>query len=429
MPPPEAEDRKAADIVRMSTPQTELTIDPDVPELPVLLGPDAEDLLGRVLVELGIRLASTRIMQVRYVPGRSLTVQYRIEGERYEGGKTREIFVASAGLDVPDHVPVLTADEIEVAVWRFPHDPFLPGLAPASDPDQLRGVLQQLGVTTDQVRLRTRAYRPGRRAVIEANAPQARIYVKVLRPARVGDLQRLHTAMAGSLPVPHSLGWSEDLGLVAIQAMAGRTLRKALESGTKRLPRATQLSALLDLIPTDYEASVVSGPRNQAPQHAKLLKAVLGPELSSRIDSIVDAVGGDPNEPMVPVHGDFHTSQILVKGPEIAGLIDVDTVGLGYRSDDYGSILGHLATLALISSSRRNLHRYGAELIKEFEALVDPVQLRLAIAGSVFALATGPFRVYETNWPAQTVRRVSLAERWIDSARNLADDPTQDGAT
>lgn len=413
------------DIAPLSTSRTDLPVDPEVPEVAVLLGPDAEDLLGRVLGEVGIRLVSTRIMQVRYVPGRSVTVQYRIEGERHDGGKTREIFVASAGIDVPDHVPMLTADGIEVAVWRFPHDPFLPGLAPASDPDQLRGVLGQLGVTADSVRLRTRAYRPGRRAVIEANAPGARIYIKVLRPSRIADLQRLHTAMAGSLPVPHSLGWSEDLGLVAMQAMAGRTLRKALESGTKRLPTARQLSALLDLIPTDDGASVVGGPRMRAPRHGGLLKAVLGPEFSSRIDAIVDAVGGDRIEPMVPVHGDFHTSQVLVKGPEIVGLIDVDTVGRGFRSDDFGSILGHLATLALTSSSRRNLNRYGAELIKEFEALVDPVQLRLAIAASVFALATGPFRVHETNWPTQTLRRVSLAEGWIDSARNLADDPTQ----
>ncbi len=392
----------------------------------MLLGPDAEDMLGQILVELGTRLVSIRIMQVRYVPGRSVTVQYRIEGKRHDGAKTREIFVASAGIDVPDQVPVLTADGIEVAVWRFPHDPFLPGLAPASDPDQLLGVLEQLGVTADRVRLRTRAYRPGRRAVIEANAPGARIYIKVLRPSRVGDLQRLHTAITGSLPVPHSLGWSQDLGLVAMQAMAGRTLRKALESGTKRLPTASQLIALLDLIPADDGASLVSGPRTRAPRHARLLTAVLGPEFSSRIDGIVDAVGGYPEEPTVPVHGDFHTSQILVKGTEIVGLIDVDTVGTGFRSDDYGSILGHLATLAVISSSRRNLNRYGAELIKEFETLVDPVQLRLAIGASVFALATGPFRVAETNWPAQTVQRISLAERWIASARNLGDDPTQD---
>ena len=410
----------------MTTPRSEHPVDPAVPEVSVLLGPDADDLLGQVLNELGLRPVSNRIMQVRYVPGRSVTVQYRVEAERREGGKTRDIFVASAGIDVPNHVPMVTADGIEVAVWRFPHDPFLPGLAPASDPDQLLGVLEQLGVSAGQVRLRTRAYRPGRRAVIEANAPQARIFVKVLRPSRIGDLQRLHTAMAGSVPVPHSLGWSEDLGLVAIQAMAGRTLRKALESSTKRLPTPTQLSALLDMIPGDSAASVVRGSRQQAPQHAKLLKAVLDPELSHRVDAIADAVGGDPDEPTVPVHGDFHTSQILVKGPDIVGLIDVDTVGLGFRSDDYGSIIGHVATLALLSNARRNLNRYGAELIKEFEHLVDPVQLRLATAASVFALATGPFRVYEKNWPAHTVRRVSLAEQWIESALELADDPTDD---
>ncbi len=402
----------------MAAGQIERPADPDLPELSLLLGPEAEDLLGGVLAELGARLVSSRIMQVRYVPGRSVTVQYRVEAEQRDRGKTREIFVASAGIEVPDHVPVLTADGIEIAVWRFPYDPFLPGLAPATDPDQIRGVLEQLGVTTQQVRLSTRAYRPGRRAVIEVVSPQARIFLKVLRPSRIADLQRLHGAMAGSVPVPHSLGWSEDLGLVAMQAMNGRTLRKALESGTKRLPGAAQLRSLLESLPSDPGASPVTGTRRNAANHAAVLKAVT-PELGSRIDAIVDAVAGEPDEPTVAVHGDFHTSQVLVKGPEIVGLIDVDTVGVGYRSDDYGSILGHLATLSLISSSRRNLTRYGALLIKEFDALVDPIDLRLAIAASVFALATGPFRVYETNWATQTERRVSLAEQWIGSAHDL----------
>jgi hypothetical protein len=399
--------------------QNERPADPDLPELSLLLGPEAEDVLGGVLAELGARLVSSRIMQVRYVPGRSVTVQYRVEAEQHDGDKTREIFVASAGIEVPDHVPVLTADGIEIAVWRFPYDPFLPGLAPATDPDQIRDVLEQLGVKTDQVRLSTRAYRPGRRAVIEVVSPQARIFLKVLRPSRIADLQRIHGAMAGSVPVPHSLGWSEDLGLVAMQAMRGRTLRKALESGTKRLPEAAQLRSLLESLPTDPTAPAVTGPRKHATNHAALLKAVT-PEFVSRIDAIVDAVAGEPDEPTVAVHGDFHTSQVLVKGPEIVGLIDVDTVGVGYRSDDYGSILGHLATLSLISSSRRNLTRYGAALIKEFDTLVDPIDLRLAIAASVFALATGPFRVFETNWPTQTERRISLAEQWIDSAHDLS---------
>ncbi|MFB3048507.1 MAG: phosphotransferase, partial [Acidimicrobiia bacterium] len=331
----------------MAEGQNERPADPDLPELSLLLGPEAEDLLGGLLAELGARLVSSRIMQVRYVPGRSVTVQYRVEAEQRDGGgKTREIFVASAGIDVPDHVPVLTADGIEIAVWRFPYDPFLPGLAPATDPDQIRGVLEQLGVTTEQVRLSTRAYRPGRRAVIEVVSPQARIFLKVLRPSRIADLQRIHGAMAGSVPVPHSLGWSEDLGLVAMQAMRGRTLRKALESGTKRLPEAAQLRSLLELLPTDPAAPAVTGPRRHATSHAALLKAVT-PQFVSRIDAIVDAVAGEPDEPTVAVHGDFHTSQVLVKGAEIVGLIDVDTVGVGYRSDDYGSILGHLATLSL----------------------------------------------------------------------------------
>ncbi len=395
--------------------------DPAVPELAILLGDESDDVLAPVLTELGTRLVSSEIMQVRYVPGRSVTVQYRVEGTA-EGARTSDVIVAAAGLDVPDEVPRLAADGIEIAVWRFPHDPFLPGLARASDTDQLQGVFEQLGVSVEYVRLRTRAYRPGRRAVIEVVAPQARIYVKVVRPERVGELQRVHAAMAGTVPIPHSLGWSEDLGLVVIQAMPGRTLRKALESGTKRLPTAHQLRTLLDRLPDDVEVSPAASARSRAGRHAELLKAVMPADLAPRLDAVVGAVAGEPDEPTVPIHGDFHASQVLVKGDEIVGLIDVDTVGSGFRSDDYGSILGHLATLGLMSRARRNLGRYGAELTAGFDQEVDPEQLRLAIAASVFALATGPFRVQEANWRANTEHRLALAERWIDSAHGPAGD-------
>ena len=63
----------------MAAGQIERPADPDLPELSLLLGPEAEDLLGGVLAELGARLVSSRIMQVRYVPGRSGTVPSRVE--------------------------------------------------------------------------------------------------------------------------------------------------------------------------------------------------------------------------------------------------------------------------------------------------------------------------------------------------------------
>jgi hypothetical protein len=48
--------------------------DAAVPELSILLGEAVDEVLSPVLAELGVRLVSSSVMQVRYVPGRSVTV-------------------------------------------------------------------------------------------------------------------------------------------------------------------------------------------------------------------------------------------------------------------------------------------------------------------------------------------------------------------
>lgn len=394
--------------------------DEAVPAVPILLGPEAVDVLGAVVGPQGGTLKSIGINQIRYVPGRSILVRYKADVAWKDGRSSRESLVASAGIDVPDDVPVLAAGDVEVALWAYPNDPFLPGLPIAADPQRTRRLLSQLGVETRKTRLRLRSYRPTRRAVIEVTTPQARIYLKVVRPDRVADLQQKHTALAGALPVPHSHGWNADLGLVALQSLPGKPLRKAMESGSRRLPAAQQFISLLDSFPEAMPVSDrVTGPDERTEFYARLLKVVT-PELTQRIDAIVEQTKIDDSAERVPVHGDFHSSQLLTRGTDIVGLIDVDTAGVGERRNDLAVLLAHMSSVALTTSARRRIDRYGAELIKEFDARVDPVALRRKVAAAVFGLATGPFRVGLARWPAQTERRIALVEQWIESAHAVA---------
>ncbi len=394
--------------------------DERVPALAMLLSPEARGLLDAVLAPAGGSTQSVRVAQVRYQPGSSVTVQYRASVRWADGSSSNEILIAASGLKVPDGVATLSDGDVSIAMWRFPDDPFLPGLAAATDPRRVQALLDKLGASPGTVRLRTRAYRPGRRAVIEVSSAASRIFVKVLRPSRVEALQRKHVAMAAHVPVPHSLGWADELGIVALQAMPGKTMRKALESGTRRLPTGAEIVSLLDSFP---EAGDVfthrDRPADRTPTHAGLLSAVL-PGLAERLGEIVRRTRAAPaDEPSVPVHGDFHSSQILVRNGAVVGLIDVDTAGTGGRTDDLAGLLGHLASLSLTSPARRNIDRYGASLIAEFDRLVDPRGLRTAVAAVVLGLATGPFRVQLSRWVTETERRVALAERWLETADAL----------
>lgn len=391
--------------------------DAAVPAVEMLLGAGAHDLCAAAVGLMGGSPTKLRTSQVRYVPGRSITVQYTADVRWDDGRRSRETLVATAGPEHPEGAAVMEADGIEVAVWRFPDDPLLPGLRSAVDPQRIGELLTSLGAEPAAVQVRTRAYRAGRRAVVEVTGGRNRVYLKVVRPARVAALHQRHIALSAGVTVPRSLGWSSQLGIVALEALPGRPLRRSLEARSRRVPDAAALIGLLDRFPAlGPDAVTVAGPCAHARGHGALIAAVV-PGLAGRVAAIVDAVSGIGADAPVVVHGDFHTGQVLTDGTVITGLVDVDTSGTGSRADDLAVLLAHLSTLALSSPTRPVIERYGAALIREFDAVTDPSRLRTRTAAAVLGLATGPFRVQEARWAAQTERRVALAERWLDASR------------
>jgi len=391
--------------------------DPDVPALRVLLGDEARHLLSAAVSGAGFSVDEISVAQVRYSPARSVTAQYRTRLTGRDGTTSRPMLVATSGLKVPDGPAIIADPDMSVAVWRFPRDPFLPGLTPALNSTSAVELLERLGAETASVKLRTRAYRATRRAVIEARGERETIYMKILRPSRVGGLQHRHAALAPHLPIPHSLGWSQQLGIVAMQALGGRTLRQTIEAGELELPSPQALVGLLDQFPTpEPDAPAVKGAYQRASDHARLIGAVL-PAAAPRLESIVSAVTGATSpDSAVAVHGDFHSSQVLVDGGRIVGLVDVDTAGVGQRLDDLANLVGQLATLALVSQQPAAIGAYMDELMVAFERLADPATLRLRVAAVILGLATGPFRVQLPAWPAETLQRLDLAQRWVEAA-------------
>ena len=391
--------------------------DRDVPALAVLLGDEHRHVLQAAIAPTGGSVRRTRLRQIRYVPEVSVTAQYDVQIATGAAIETATLVVAS-GVSVPDSAIRLQAADVELAVWAYPNDPFLPGLRSAADPVRAAEVLGDLGVRADGVELRRRAYRPGRRAVIEVEGGSASLYMKVVRPHRTSMLHEIHEAMGADMPVPRSLGWSRRLGIVALQGMPGRPLRQQVQSGSTELPPPGALLELLDQLPA-LDRDAAAGPVSRLPSYAGLIGAIV-PELRGRVAAMADALGSTPVETPVTAHGDFHAGQVLVAGGRITGLVDVDTAGIGERSNDLAGLLAQLSTLALTSAERGALDRYGAELIAEFDRSVDPVGLRLRVAAAVLGFATGPFRVQMKNWPDATTDRVALAERWMASAQLIA---------
>ncbi|BCB73801.1 hypothetical protein GCM10022251_13750 [Phytohabitans flavus] len=386
----------------------------------LLTGPDAGDLLG-VAVRPG-RLLAWRARQVDQQPGRGCTAAYDVRVRWPDGRDTDERLAACTGR-IPAGAAVLDDGQERVGVWRYPHDPDLPALATAADETAVAALLDGFDLGGGPVRLALRAYRPRRRAIIEAVGERGRLFLKVVRPDRVRRLHERHRMLVGAgVPAAPSLGHTPD-GLLVLQALPGRTLREALRYGFPVLPPASAVLALLDQLP----AELARGRRRRswaekAPHYAAVVGAALpsSAEQAAAIASAIRAEGGRGE--IVPVHGDLYEAQLLVAGERVTGLLDIDTAGPGERLDDLACVLGHLYVLADLYPPRATaINRLGARYLGAFERVVDPADLRYRVAAVVLSLATGPHRVQEPDWPTATRRRLALAERWLASARSMKD--------
>ncbi len=329
--------------------------------------------------------------------------------------------VATTATTLPDQTVRLHGPRGEIAVWRLADDPWLPGLAFALDPAEVRTLLQSLDVPPGPVHLRLRAYRAGRRAVVEVVTGPYRFFIKVLPPRLIARLQHRHRALEPLLPVPRSHGWSEEAGLVVLQAMEGATLRECLDQGIEPPPDPADLAAQLDRLPAIDDGARTRGRLDAGLGHLDLISR-LAPDAYDTIEALRSAFESAQETerraplPLVPIHGDFHEAQLLVQGGEVSALLDIDTVTLGNRVDDWSLLIAHLdlhaaeATGDVAERARAYRDRVQGLAVTQ----TDHQALRVRIAASVFGQATGPFRVQSPAWPQETAARLERAREWLD---------------
>lgn len=239
----------------------------------------------------------------------------------------------------------LSDGDLDVALWRHPGDPALPGLAGSCD---VATVATWLPGTT---RLEMVTYRPLRRAVVRALGPGGVTgYVKVVRPEHDERLARQHEATA-QLGSPRVLA-RPGPGVLVLADVTGRTLAEAVAAGD----RAPDLAALLALL----ERSDASALREAAVEPFSLgltaqvaaVDGALDAPAAARLHRLADAVGAwiartTRSWPLVVTHGDLHAGNLVVSASggraEVVGVLDVDRVGPGHRVDDVACLLAHLS--------------------------------------------------------------------------------------
>lgn len=369
--------------------------DSELPAVEILLGAAARAPLEALMGPI----TDFRLRQVTWWPGRSITTRFQV---RTSDGVSQ--VVACSG-SIPDGAAILEAGDVRLGLWKLPNDPALPGLASVLDARTLRPMLASIGVTADRVTTRLRAYRPARRAVVQVDTGQTRMFIKVGRPRDVRRLHETHRSLSRALPVPMSLGYDGELGILVMPSGRGLTLRQALD-GAGSLPSAALVASLVEDLPAPVDRDRTRSTIAKVGSLADLLMRVV-PDQASSIDRLVAAIGEDDAQPSVPVHGDFHDGQVLVEDEEVTGLLDVDTHAIGHPADDPATMLGHLLSRRPHAPDPAKIDGFVEELASIWMPRFDGLPRRTAAV--MLGLATGPFRVQQDGWPRLVADRIARA--------------------
>ncbi len=394
----------------------------------VLLGDGAEEALRGALRRAGWTVDGVERKSVQR-RGRDLSIVFRTKLRRDGAERTSTVVVHHSANRVPDGTTTFVVGGLRVHVWRYPSDPYLPGLHRATSRRKVLELLAELGsprpdVAIDQVELTRRVYRPTRRAVVQVDLDtpggSERVFVKVLgdrdpakMAARTGELARHHRVLAARLPVPALVGVREDQGILAIENVPGRTLRQSILDGDPA-PTPSEVAGLAITL-AGIEVESTSNPVRYADptRHAKVIGGVL-PDEARRVQRLVQEC--EVRGPLVTVHGDFHDGQVLIHEGRISGLIDVDGVGAGHLAHDAGRMIAYVESIGDIDrADGPTVQAWSQGLQDAFSDHVDEETLGRATAAAWIALATGPHRRQQLEWEAATRRRLDHAQRWLET--------------
>ncbi len=383
-------------------------VEQEAQQLEFLQSKDVHPLITDVLPNQVINPAAVMMEAVQHRPGAGVTGIYRVSAaaETYVG-ITSERIPRGAG-----DVVRLDSDHGQLVAWQHPMDPVLPGLPLAASP---AAVAATWGEGAELISLETISYRPLRRAVLAADFSDGRrIYLKVLRKDRAADLVARHRMLLeAGVPAPVTVG-DPVSDVVALRKGEGVPLAEHFLADGAAAVRPADFIELLDALPEE----VLTLPSRDAwtdrlPSYATAAVSAL-PVCERRIrrleDEVLAGLQVTDRGPVVPAHGDFYEANLLLTGPQISCLLDVDSLGPGHRVDDLACFLGHLAVLPAVDF--RYIHAPAAfdRFARAFAEGVDPEALRIRAASVTLSLVSGARNTRRSGWEAQAEHRLRCAE-------------------
>ena len=350
-----------------------------------------------------------RATQFIYRPGRRAVAAYVAE-RRWEQWVAEETFA----------IELLAGGEERV--FRFPDDPYLPGLAVAADAAHAQSLLpRHVALRPQRLRVETARYRPSVRAVLRHIAGWRRtthgdvtLYARVMPPRRVGRvLAAADTVARSGFGTPRVAGAWEEGGVVWLTETQGETLRSLIRAGTAPDP-----VPVLDLLASLWEGEPADGARPLDLQRSflfteEVLTRALPEGERGALAAVVERLRPFVASwrPAGVAHNDFYDDQMVVTPEGGIVLVDFEEAGPGDPLLDVGNWLAHLRWMARFGKDAANCEAYYGKLraaaLERFRW--DARHLALREAYALFRLSSNPVRNLRPDWPRTARAGLDLA--------------------
>jgi len=389
--------------------------DPALPAVQHLVGNGAIDVLRLPIEATGGAIESMHPVQVQYRPGSDVVVRYSAQVSWQGQPAVRETLVASSTIyGAHPGALLVSADAasgpIEVGVWRWPFDPVLVGLG---DVVTSKSAARVLGIEPAGLSIDIVAYRPTDRVVVRVSRhgdPVA--YVKVVPPARAGEVARRHEALiSAGVPAARVDSFDGERGLIGLEVLRGPTLRELIKSDSSGWPCGSEFLRLGEaLAGARIDGAGPASHLTDGVLHANMLAAVL-PDAAPVLDELANRFGAFDVPPTDgTVHGDLHEGQVIVEDGRIVGVLDVDDVGPGSSVDDLANVIARIRFRAATTHDGNDrLVEYAASLRDVGRERHDVADLDVHTAAALVGLATGPFRIQSDGWRTTVAELLALA--------------------
>ncbi len=282
-----------------------------------------------------------------------------------------------------------------------------------------------------QARLRHLRYKPERRYVARADAPDGgRAVIKFYNEDGYRAARRGAGAFS-SRGALHHLACSGHLDarrVLAFDWQPGESLHTLLsdsqdDSGMQR--RALELTgaALAELHAQTPQC--LERPGNGAEGDRLMAQAGTLAQLCPELRAVAERLARDclarlDEAPPIlrSLHGDFNAEQVLIGDEPRATILDLDWARLGDPATDPGLFIAHLERSVLRGHLQpARMERFANALLEGYAAVSEPpsrAAIRLYTAIGLFYLAAEPFRYREPAWPERIEAQLARARTILD---------------